>query len=93
MAGKIAAEEYERLLRCASRKFYKQPLSRRKGAVEDLLGRLVRDGHVSQSDGPELRGIWETRNKAVHPDASPSPEEVEVMIDRIESICAKWGSA
>jgi hypothetical protein len=93
LAGKIAAEEYERLLRCASQKYYRQPLRRNKGAVEDLLGRLVRDSHVSISDGPELRRIWEIRNKAVHPDARPSTEEVEVMIDRIESICTKWESA
>jgi len=93
LAGKIAAEEYERLLRCASRKYYGRPLHQTKGMVELLLESLVKDGHVSHSDGPELRRIWEVRNKAVHPDARPSTEEVEVMIDRIESICSKWGSA
>jgi hypothetical protein len=93
LAGKIAAEEYERLLRCASLKYYKRPLRQTKGAAEELLESLIRDGHVSQSDGPELRRIWEVRNKAVHPGARPSTEEVEVMIDRIESICTKWDSA
>lgn len=93
LAGKIAAEEYERLLRCASLKYYRRTLRQTKGMVESLLDSLVRDGHVSQSDGPELRKIWEVRNKAVHPDARPSTEEVEVMIDRIESICTKWDSA
>jgi len=90
LAGKIAAEEYERLLRCASLKFYRHPLGQAKGKVEALLESLVRDGHVSQPDGPELRRVWEIRNKAVHPEHRPTAEEIEVMIDRIESICLPW---
>ena len=52
LAGKIAAEEYERLLRCACLKYYKQPLRRNKGAVEALLESLVRDSDDQIAIGP-----------------------------------------
>ncbi len=37
----IAATEYERLLRVAIRRFYRQTLTPKKGAVEVLLDRLA----------------------------------------------------
>ena len=90
LAGKIAGEEYERLLRCATRQYYRGMKLGVKGSVEILFGRLEEDGHISLADKSLLRRIWETRNAAVHPDSSLSSEEVEVMIDTIERLCLKW---
>lgn len=91
LAGKIAAEEYERLLFAAAQKYYRRTLLPRKGAVLGLLEELARDGRISAEQRAELQRIWEIRNKAVHAGSHPAAEEVEVMIDRIESICAEWG--
>lgn len=90
LAGKIAAEEYERLLRCASVRFFHRPLALKKGASETLISQLALAGFVAPEHAPELRRIWEIRNKAVHPGAPPTPEEVEVMIDQIQAICGEW---
>lgn len=91
LAGKIAAEEYERLLFAAARKYYRRTLGPKKGAVLGLLEELARDGRISAEQRAELQRIWEIRNKAVHAGSHPTTEEVEVMIDRIESICKDWG--
>ncbi len=88
LAGKIAGEEYERLLIAAARKYYRRTLKVQKGTV--LLEELARDGHISAEERAELQRIWEIRNKAVHAESRPTAEEVEVMIDRIESICSRW---
>jgi hypothetical protein len=91
LAGKIAAEEYERLLGVASVKFCGRPLPRNKGAAERLIDELERKRKISLPDKTELRRIWETRNAAIHPgDVPPTREAVDVMIDRILSICACW---
>jgi hypothetical protein len=90
LAAMIAATEYERLLRVAIRRFYRQTLTPKKGAVEVLLDRLATDGHLSLEHVAELRRIWQTRNKAVHLHEEPTFEEVEVMIDRVELICLLW---
>jgi hypothetical protein len=90
LAGKIAAEEYERLLSAAARKYFRQALASRKGAVLGLLDALAREGHITAAERVELQRIWEIRNKAVHAGTRPTPEEVEVMIDWIESICSHW---
>jgi hypothetical protein len=90
LAGKIVAEEYERLLSAAARNYYRRSLAGQKGAVPGLLERMARDGHISAAERVELQRIWEIRNKAVHAESRPTAEEVEVMIDRIESICLRW---
>jgi hypothetical protein len=94
LAGKIAAEEYERLLRAASLRFFGRPLEAKKGAPLALIAQLAQSGRISLPDQAELDRVWEIRNKAIHPSdrASdrPTPEEIEVMIDRIQSICAAW---
>jgi hypothetical protein len=92
LAGKIAGEEYERLLNAASMKFYGKPISDAKGAVHALLDSMLREDRIKPGERTELRFVWETRNRAVHHRDSVSPEEVEVMIDRIERICAGWDS-
>jgi hypothetical protein len=91
LAGKIAAEEYERLLGVASVKFCGRPLPKNKGSAERLIDELERKRKISLPEKTDLRGIWETRNAAVHPgEHPPTREAVDVMIDRILSICARW---
>jgi hypothetical protein len=91
LAGKIAAEEYERLLGIASVKFCGRPLPRKKGAAEHLIDELERKRMISLPEKTELRRVWETRNAAIHPaELPPTRAAVEVMIDRILSICASW---
>ncbi len=91
LAGKIAAEEYERLLGVASVKFCGRPLPRKKGAAEQLIDELERKQKISLPEKTELRRVWETRNAAIHPaELPPTRAAVEVMIDRILSICASW---
>jgi len=91
LAGKIAADEYERLLGLASKAVYGRPLQRKKGSAEQLMDELERRGLISLPEKTELRRIWETRNDAVHPGGwRPTCEAVEVMIDRIEEICLRW---
>jgi hypothetical protein len=90
LAGKLGAEEYERLLRVASRKFYKRELPLKPGAAEHLLDQMARDGYVSAPDKVDLRRVWELRNRVVHPDKSPDDTEVEWMLGLIERVCRKW---
>jgi hypothetical protein len=55
-----------------------------------LIEALARDGHISPEEKVDLREVWDTRNTAVHPGERPTPEAVDVMIDRIERICRRW---
>jgi len=92
LAGKIAAEEYERLLGIVCQRFRGRPLRHEKGAAEQLIDDLASHNVIRLEDKPELKRIWETRNRVVHPDRKrPEPEEVEAMIDCIERICRPWG--
>src|SRR5215472_7488571 len=91
LADKIAADEYERLLGVAVVQLYGRQLPRRKGAAEALIDELECKHKISLHEKTELGAIWKTRNAAIHPaETPPSREAVEVMIDRIESICAAW---
>ncbi len=88
LAGKIAGEEYERLLRYVARRL--QVRLGPKGSVEILFDRLEERGYISLGAKTLLRKIWETRNAAVHAGTQLAPEAVEVMIDTIERICQPW---
>lgn len=91
LAGKIAAEEYERLLGMASWHLRQRPLQRGKGASEGLIEELAGRGYIRSEDKIELQRIWQTRNRVVHPSGKrPERAEVEVMIDFIERICVPW---
>lgn len=48
-----------------------RPLTREKGAPERLIQELAEKGYVRQEDKPELRRIWLTRNKVIHPPGEP----------------------
>ena len=62
-----------------------------KGAAEQLIDELEQKQKISLPEKVKLRGVWETRNAAVHPGGSPPTRAaVEVMIDRIETICSGW---
>lgn len=91
LSGKIAAEEYERLLNCASLHLRKRPLTFQKGAAPVLVQELADKGSIRVEDKIDLDCVWKTRNKVVHPLGSrPEREEVEVMIDYIERIASPW---
>lgn len=91
IAGKIAAEEYERLLGIASYEFLGRPLLSKKGAAECVIEELEAKGYIRPEDKVELERVWDTRNKAVHPSGKRAErEEVEVMIDLIQRICVPW---
>ncbi len=93
LAGKIAGEESERLLRLASLRFYRRSFLDRKGAADALINQMAHDGHISLAERTALRRIWAIRNEAVHPGGQPAAEAVENMIDAIERICLPWGRA
>jgi hypothetical protein len=90
LAGKIAGEEYERLLHCAARRFYRGMKLGVKGAMEIFFRRLEEDGHIRLADTTLLRRTWETRNRAVHGERGLTEEEVEIMIETIERLCLPW---
>lgn len=91
LSGKIAAEEYERLLNCASLNLHKRPLPFQKGAAPVLVQELADKGTIRVEDKIDLDSVWKTRNKVVHPLGSrPERAEVEVMIDCIERIAVPW---
>jgi hypothetical protein len=94
LAGKIAADEYERLLGVASMRFCRRALPAKKGAAEQLIDELELKQKISLAEKVELRRVWETRNAAVHPGgSSPTRAAVDVMIDQIERICIGWECA
>jgi len=90
LAGKIGAEEYERLLRSASQRYYRRGLVLKPGAAEFLLDQLERDGHMSISQKVDLRRVWELRNRVVHPDAPPTVTEIEWMLEQIQNVRDQW---
>jgi hypothetical protein len=91
LSGKIAAEEYERLLNCVSLRLLKRPLPFQKGAAPALIQELTDKAHIRAEDRTDLDRVWEIRNKVVHPlGRRPEREEVEIMIDYIERIAAPW---
>jgi hypothetical protein len=94
IAGKIAAEEYERLLQIASRRMYGRPLRREKGAAGQLFEDLAARNEIDLADMAELEFVWEMRNRAVHPEEQPvTPEEVERMVETVERVCLRWAAS
>ena len=90
LAGKIAGEEYERLLRVAARELCGGMNLNVRGAIEILFDRLNEDAYISLEDKAQLNKAWSVRNAAVHAGRPPDPEQVENMIDTIERICHDW---
>ena len=90
LAGKIAGEEYERLLRFTARRHYRGMRLGVKGAVEVLFNKLEDDGLIRPGERTLLGKAWKTRNDAVHPFGEVTLEAVENMIDTIERICRPW---
>jgi hypothetical protein len=91
IAGMIAGEEYERRLRFASRRFCGYELTCEKGAAKRLLGELESRTVITPEERKALDSAWDTRNKAVHPRGpTPTPTDVENMIDKIDDICGDW---
>jgi hypothetical protein len=90
LAGKIAGEEYERLLRVAARELGGGMNLNVRGAIDILFARLTEDGYISLEDKTQLDKAWRIRNAAVHAGRPPDPEQVDNMIDTIERICRPW---
>jgi hypothetical protein len=93
LAGKIAGEEYERLLRVAARELGGGMNLNVRGAIEILFDRLAEDGYITLEDKAQLDKAWRIRNAAVHAGRPPDPEQVDNMIDTIERICRSWEKA
>lgn len=93
LAGMIAGEEYERLLRIAAWKLCDGMKLHVKGATDMLFNRLAERRYISLEDRALLDKAWRIRNAAVHAGRPPDPEEVENMIDTIERICLPWENA
>jgi hypothetical protein len=94
IAGKIAAEEYERLLQIASRRTYGRPLRREKRAAGQLFTDMAVKGIIDFADVAELELVWEVRNRVVHPEEQPvTPEEVERMVTTVERVCLPWAAS
>ena len=93
LAGKIAGEEYERLLRVAARELCGGMNLNVRGAIEILFDRLAEDGYITVEDKAQLDKAWRIRNSAVHAGRPPDPEQVDNMIDTIERICRPWEKA
>jgi hypothetical protein len=93
LAGKIVAEEYERLLNVACRQLRNRPLPRATGAAEALIDELCSKGMVRAEDKPELKGVWRTRNKVVHPKKTtrkPSSVTAERRAALCPTTCWRW---
>jgi hypothetical protein len=90
LAGKIAGEEYERLMRIAARRFYRGMRLGVKGSIEILFRQLEEDGRITLEQKTLLREVWKTRCDSVHPFHDVSLSQVEKMIDTIERICRPW---
>lgn len=88
LAGKFAGEEYERRLRSVARRVGLRLGV--KGAVEVLFDRLAQYDYITLEQKTRLRKVWEIRNRAVHPAADLTLEEVENMIETIEDVCLGW---
>jgi hypothetical protein len=90
LAGKIAGEEYERLLRVAARELCGGMNLAVRGAIEILFDRLAENEYITLEDKAQLDKAWRVRNAAVHAGRPPDPEQVDNMIDSIERICRPW---
>lgn len=90
LAGKIAGEEYERLLHLTARRRYPGMRLGVKGAIDVFFDKLEEDRLISPGERTLLDRTWKTRNRAVHPFDVVGLEEVENMIDTIERICRPW---
>lgn len=90
LAGMIAGQEYERLLREAARRFYPSFDTQHNRWADALIDLMVQKGHVALEQKPMLNWIWRQRNKAMHPGEELDAIEVERMIDSVQSICSRW---
>ena len=95
IAGKIVAEEYERLLNIAAKRTYGRPLDfREKGAARRLLVALAALGVIDLALVTDLQFVWDLRNRVVHPDNQPvTSEEVGRMVETVERVCVPRGTS
>jgi hypothetical protein len=90
LAGKIAAEEYERLLRSVGQKYLRKTTQLKPDEIRVLLDRLAQDERISPEERVDLHRVWEIRNKSVHPMEDPTSTEIEWMIEQIENLEHRW---
>ena len=90
LAAMLAGVEFERLLRLRWRGLRSRDKGKQKVSADDMINDLAEHSVVHRREARGLASVWDVRNKAVHPDATLSREEVEKMISCIESICFDW---
>lgn len=90
LAAMLAGVEFERLMRLKWRALYGKGEHKPNISVDAMIEDLAERSVIERNERSELRGIWGTRNKAVHPDRRLSSEEVEAMIASIKAICFDW---
>lgn len=88
LAGMIAGEQYERLLRGEASRLG-LPCDT-EGWADNVIGRLLQEKRLTHPQKTLLDRVWDKRNKAMHPGDDLEVSEVEAMIDDIEAICAGW---
>jgi len=91
LAGMIAGAEFERRVRLKAKKFYGRRKRERKTEVRSLINEFAHHGQITWTDARNLQEVWAVRDKAVHP-GPVSAEEVQQMINTIESLCRPWDS-
>jgi hypothetical protein len=93
IAGKIAAEEFERLINVASERLHGKTLRQEMGTAPRFLSELSSRGIIDLVAQTELRRAWDIRNRVVHPDnRQVSLLEVQWMVETVERHCVPWES-
>ena len=88
LAGMIACEEYERLLRGEARRL-RLPFDT-EGWAENVMREMIRKECLTFEQKTLLDRVWEARNDAMHPGKKLEVSEVDRMIGDIEAICVPW---
>jgi len=94
LAGKLAGEEYERLLRALAQRRY-PGMELGEGWAKNVIDRLEGNNEITLEERAQLRMVWDLRNKAVHgasriPAEKVTAEEIEAMVETIERLCVDW---
>ena len=90
LAGKIAGEEFERLLRLKASDYVPTRQVPIQNWMKNAIDFLAQRGEITAEEKVILHRVRITRNRAVHSAGGLELAEVENMIDDIERICSGW---
>ncbi len=90
LAGKIAGEEFERLLRLKASDCVPTSQVSNQNWMKIAIDFLAQRGRISIGDKTILHRVRIIRNRAVHSTGGLELAEIENMIDDIERICSGW---